>query len=298
VGAGRKLEIAKELLKNVEVRDKALLHKVKHGNSPQIEQTENQRAVLQRRSAWMAAERALQKATLELSLFFRDSDGNPKLATQDQLPTAFPEPEESQTQELNSNTALSEVVSGHPEVKRLEKQNDQIQVELSLSKNQFLPRLDLQLGVSQGLGSALAPTNPTAYSLLAQANAPTEFRVAVVLEFPIFFRSARGRIEAVQASSQKIEAQETLARQRIGTAIQDAIQAMEVSRNRVVLARQELELAKKLEDGERTRFEHGDSTLLLVNIREQITSDTATREVDALSEYFRAQADYRAAIFR
>jgi hypothetical protein len=48
-----------------------------------------------------------------------------------------------------------------------------------------------------------------------------------------------------------------------------------------------------LEQGERARFEHDDGNLLVVNLREQQTADALTSEVDALFDYFRAQADIR-----
>jgi outer membrane protein TolC len=94
VAAGKKLGIARELLNIADVRDKALLHRVKHGDAASIEQTENQRAVVQRQSTLLSAERYVQKMTLELSLYFRDTNGMPVMVSSARLPTHFPEPDE------------------------------------------------------------------------------------------------------------------------------------------------------------------------------------------------------------
>jgi outer membrane protein TolC len=77
--------------------------------------------------------------------------------------------------------------------------------------------------------------------------------------------------------------------------MRDAHSALRGARERIEAARREVKLALALEDAERTRFEQGDSHLLIVNIREQQTAEAELREVDALLDYQRAIADSRAA---
>jgi hypothetical protein len=67
------------------------------------------------------------------------------------------------------------------------------------------------------------------------------------------------------------------------------------ARERVRLAIEENELALTLEKGERARFAHGDSNLIFVQLREQTTADAATRKIDALLDYWLAEASWEAA---
>ena len=60
------------------------------------------------------------------------------------------------------------------------------------------------------------------------------------------------------------------------------------------LAGEQLAAAHELEQAERSRFRLGDSTLLLVNLREQAAADAAAQELEPLGEKQRAQADPRA----
>ena len=60
------------------------------------------------------------------------------------------------------------------------------------------------------------------------------------------------------------------------------------------LLRQEVEVARELQGLEKDRFDLGDSTLFLVNLREQATFDAEVRAVSALEDYFRAYAGYQA----
>ncbi|MBS1214342.1 MAG: TolC-like outerrane protein, partial [Proteobacteria bacterium] len=60
--------------------------------------------------------------------------------------------------------------------------------------------------------------------------------------------------------------------------------------------RQQEMAASKLEEGERTRFDLGDSTLLVVNLREIAHGDAALLQADAATTVHKAQADFRAAL--
>lgn len=70
---------------------------------------------------------------------------------------------------------------------------------------------------------------------------------------------------------------------------------MRAALDRLGATRRELTLARALEDGERLRFEQGDSQLLVVNLREQQTAEARLREVDVLLDYQRALAGLKAA---
>ena len=61
------------------------------------------------------------------------------------------------------------------------------------------------------------------------------------------------------------------------------------------LVRQELAVARELEALERDRFQLGDSTQFLVNLRELNTADAAFREIKALADYQKALAEFEAA---
>jgi outer membrane protein TolC len=105
----------------------------------------------------------------------------------------------------------------------------------------------------------------------------------------------QGRADAASATLGRIEQQRTFTRDRIEADVRDARSALRGSRDRIEATRREVKLALELEDAERTRFEQGDSTLLIVNIREQQSAEAELREVDALLDYHRAVADWKAA---
>ncbi|MFN7683841.1 MAG: TolC family protein [Oligoflexia bacterium] len=284
VAAGAKLKIAKKLLEIAETRDSQLSVQLKKGDASVFDRNDNLRGVLQRRSQLASAERQLQRAELELSLFVRDSKGQPVIVDRSRLPDGFPA---VSTTDPSDEAAIQQkvelAVRQRPDLRRIQGQREQNDRELSLARNQFLPRLDFSLGVSRDLGNG----SPS----LSQ----TETEAAVMLEFPFPLRSARGRKDVAVATDLRLSAQQGLLADRIVTEIRDAESALRQSRERLQLANEELELALVLEKGERARFAHGDSNLIFVQLREQTTADAANRKVDADLDYQVAQAALDAA---
>lgn len=282
LGAGRRLAIAKELLTNVEGRDAGLAARVDRGDLPAIERTDNARAIQQRRAQVTAAQRGLEQASIELSLYLRDAEGKPILPSPDRLPNDFPDPHP----DLTSASDFSFASSRRPEAKRFQLQLRQNQIELDWAKNQLAPAIDVQLAGSHDFGRNIVERPDLSKPV---------FEATLLLEIPLQTRLMRGRRDAASAMMNRIDQQLTYAKNRIEADVRDAHSSLRAARDRIDAARQEVKLAIQLERAERTRFEQGDSHLLTVNIREQQTAEAELREVDALLDYHRATVDLKAA---
>ena len=116
-----------------------------------------------------------------------------------------------------------------------------------------------------------------------------------MLEIPIDRNVADGRVRVAQAQMERAQAQERFAADRVATELADAHSAISAALQRHGIAVDEVTLARRLEQGERDKFALGDSSLLLVNLREQATVEAAVREVDAVIDYLRARALFDAA---
>ena len=78
--------------------------------------------------------------------------------------------------------------------------------------------------------------------------------------------------------------------------VRDAASAVNAAFQRVQVIRDEVEVSRELEEAERTRFELGEGTLFILNLREIQTGEAAIREVLAHADYQRALAQYEQAI--
>jgi len=91
---------------------------------------------------------------------------------------------------------------------------------------------------------------------------------------------------------------ELAARDRIAAEVRDSFSAWMAAFDQTTQTRANVELAQTLEEAEQVLFERGSADLLALQIRELATFEARVLEIDAISEFFRAQADYHAATAR
>ncbi len=284
VGAGLRLEVQRDLLALAQDRDEALRKQIAVGGVPPVEGIDNRRAIVDRQARIVAGERALQQAAFELARHLRDAGGEVQVPAPTRLPNAFPEPQRPAAEV--SELEIREAWARRPDLRRLTLQREAAVVERKLARNNRSPKIDLDAYAAKDIG-AVDP----AYAYLR----PAEFVAAVSVEMPLALRGARGKLRRAEAELARIDAELRMARDVITLELRDAHSALVAAHARVALAREQLLAAHELEQAERSRFRLGDSTLLLVNLREQAATDAALQELEALAEYHRAQVDLRAA---
>jgi outer membrane protein TolC len=284
VAAGRRLMIAKALLEVAQARDSILTEAVRLGALPQFEQLDNQRLVLQRRNNVVEAQRAIENAAIELSLFLRDDQGKPVLAQDSQLPLAFPDPSELADAQLLAD--LEAAQSKRPDIMRFIFQRNQVEIDRRLAQNQRLPNIDLFTEYVREIGSGPVKRGPN------------DLRAGIIFELPFQRRQATGRLQAAETRLKQIDQRETFQRDQVTAEVRDAASAVRAAFDRSRVLHEELRITRQVEEAERTRYELGDSTLFVLNQREQSTAEAAVREANALADYYRAFAAYELAIAR
>ncbi len=283
LASAKRVGVARDVLALAEVRDVALEQRVRAGEIAQVERTENARGIAQRRAQLVAAERALQQSTIELGLYLRDAEGAVLRPDISRAPADFPVVE---SKLVSANSLVREAEARRPEPARLALQRRQFAAEVSLTKNQLLPVLDLQAVLSQDVGHPIEGRPDLSKPVL---------ELGIVLEIPLENRALRGRRDAALAGALKLEAQERLARDRVRAEVDDALSAQQAAIARIAAARDEVRLASAVEQAERIRFDQGDGSMLFVNQREQLTAEARLRELEAKADAARADADLAAA---
>jgi outer membrane protein TolC len=77
--------------------------------------------------------------------------------------------------------------------------------------------------------------------------------------------------------------------------VRDSLSALFAAYYALAQSHRNVDLAQQLQDAENEKLKQGASDLLALQIREQATFDAKVLEVEALADYFRAEANYRAA---
>jgi outer membrane protein TolC len=280
--AGQRLQTAERLLQIAEQRDSGIRQRVAAGDIPAFEALDNQRAILERRERKVAAQRILEQSAIQLSLYWRGADGEPRMPKPEQLPSGFPvnEPQKLLTFEQALKTAQAQ----RPELQRLGVQSEQTQTELDFQQNQRAPGVDLSVMGAQDMGTGKSSLNRD------------ELYVGLNVDIPLQRRVASGRAQVASANLQRLKWERQLAENRIAADVQDVFSALNAARQRVALSGQQQQAAQQLEQGERERFELGESTVLFVNLREIAHGDAALMAAEATNTLMKAHADYQAAL--
>ncbi|QRK06299.1 TolC family protein [Archangium violaceum] len=281
VAAGQQLGIVSAQYGLAVTRHEQLARRAAAGDIPQIEHTENERVLLEREAELIAARRKLEQAALKLSLYLRDTEGEPLVVSPSRMPGGLPVPNAVLNAQLD--TQLEQALRQRPELRELALQRELFQVDARLARNQAAPAVDLGVSVAKDLGAGPANLRPT------------ELQASLTLDVPLQARGARGQRQAAEAKRAAVEAKTRLARDKVATEVRDTLSALHAAYERVGLARSAADVARRLARGELTRFEQGATSLLFVNLREQAAVDAELKEIKALVDYHRAVIDLRAA---
>jgi outer membrane protein, heavy metal efflux system len=280
VAAGQQRQVAQALLDIAVARDQQLADAVALGQTAPVERTDNLRAILQRRSAVLLAQRQLELDGIDVSLFLRDPAGRPLRPAADRLP---PLPAPALDREPDEAEAMRVALDRRPELQAIRLKRDQEQVALRLAENSLLPSLDLfsQLSRDYGAGS--------------RSRVASELEAGLFFELPLQRRRATGRTLQVGAKLAMLDAEFRWTEDQIRADVQDALSALRAARAVLEVVTEEVRLARELEGLERDRFQLGDSTQFLVNLRELATADAALREAKALADYQKAMVNVEGA---
>jgi len=278
--AGQRLMVANHLLQIAEQRDKGIRERVAAGDIPEFEALDNQRAIIERQERVVAAQRLLEQSAIQLSLYWRDDAGQPQLPDATQLPENFPDPDSIKT--LSVAEAMQTSLNQRPEPKRLELQAKQTETELELQQNQRAPAVDLTVSAANDIGNSKEKLNRN------------ELYVGLNIDIPLQQRTATGRAQVAAANVRRLSWDRQLQNERIAAEVKDVYSALSALRKRLSLSADQLSAAEQLAEGEKTRFELGESTLLFVNLREIAKGDAALQYAEATASLFRSFADYQA----
>lgn len=275
VAAGRQLDVARALLALAEARDEQLADAVTLGQIAPIERIDNRRAIFQRRAALVSAQRLLEQRAIDVSLYYRGPDGAPRRPGLDRLPAL---PEGTPPALPNEDDVVRDAFERRPEVAAGRLRRDQEQVDLRLAQNTRMPTLNL-------FSEVIADNDNSP----ATAKSGSSFEVGLSFKLPVQRRKAIGESVQARAALAKAELELGWIQDRVRADVQDALSAVRAAAGVLDAARAEVVVAQELEQLERDRFDLGDSTQFLVNLRELATADAAVREA-------RARADFQKSI--
>jgi outer membrane protein TolC len=286
LGSGERYAATERLLDLATERDRQLVMKVERGIVANIERVDNQQNIALRNGLIVQADRAMQQASIELSLYHRNEGGQPLLATR---PRMRPLPTPVEPTIAVYEESLSRAFAARPEFARLSLQREKLLVERKLAYNQTLPGVDGQITGNQDAGFGKSPlSGPNGLDRQV-------LMAGLVFQMPIQRRDAFGKMQTLDAQVSQINRQLSYAEDNVRAEVQDAFSLLERAFEFHEQAKHRLELARLVALAEREQLRLGRSDVLRVTLREQAKFEADVAEIAARQEFWRAESDLRAA---
>lgn len=284
------MEINQELLAVAQRRKLALQRKLESGAIAAIVVLDNQRLIIDRESKVIEAKRKLEQSAVKMSLYWRDSEGNPVVVPPQRMPEKFKHPRTAAMEHPvpfrnSSQEDIRQIMGGMPAICALTASIASSKVAVELAKTNRLPRLDLQGYVARYLGDNL-PVPPT--------------NLGVVLEFsvPLGMRKATGKMKAQQSKLVVLEQKLRQERDQLLAAQAQARIDLRAASRQLDIAARKVRLSEDMAEAERSKFAQGASDLVLVNLRELALAKSLRDRVEAWANFQKSRVRYFRSIGR
>ena len=290
--AGAQYRVTQDLVRLARERQALLDERRKQGLVGESVPVLNQRLIAGREEARLGAERQLQQAAVRLSLYLRDSAGNPVVPSSDWLLPTFGDatPQRPDVEQLEADVAAA--LAQRPELVRFQLEKERRAVELKLATNQLAPVLNAYAQVAQDTG--VGKKTFTGSGSFAFDRTTSE--VGATFEMPLPFRNARGLSLTARAQIAQLLAQERYTRDEITSQVQDAVSELVQTYRRLEKAREELRLAVRVLELDTESFRARQTSLVDLNLQEIAAAEARSKVVNVLGAYQAAVANYLAVI--
>jgi outer membrane protein TolC len=266
VALGQKTEVYSNLLSIALEREVGLKREVEQGARAAIVLTESLQNITQRKSLLANAERDFGIAANELSLFYRDDTGNPVIVSEKELPDY--EPSINSIDKFYALQDLNALYASRPELKQLRNSITRAMRRIELNQNSLLPRLDLDFGIYQPLGT---PGEG------GSSRDETDVIIGLKFTIPLEQRAARGALAEHEAKLDALRQEQRLMQDQIELGVRNILLELRTAEKLLMLAKNEVNQSDVLREAEIRRFKKGASDFFLVNIRENTAAEAKIR---------------------
>lgn len=255
--AQKTVEINEEALRLAEERFTAVEQSAEFGDSPYIDtleagiQVQNRKLNLQESRLQLKNQRALVSTYLWMdNVIPVELDDN--VAPQ----SDFPQPMEALRNILlqSNDTTLTD----HPSLRKMDFKLDQLDIERRLRAEQLRPKLDLKYNL---LNEPFVNNFGNNYDL-------NNYNFGVAFSFPLFLRKERGSLQISKLQIRDVELDYQYKMQQLGFQTKRTFNTFKTTTEQLQLYQKTVRDLELLLEGERTKFNGGESSLFLVNSRE------------------------------
>ncbi len=223
-----------------------------------------------------------QNAGLQLSAFLWTQENQPYQLPESVIPQ---ENWEDETFIANFNLSLidllSEAQQNHPYLKRYAYRLDALAIEKQLKFQDLLPTVDFRYNF-------LAPGNNFENIISEATPFQNNYQYALQIEVPLFLSQGRANYKIAKLEIEETKLDQSQKELYIELGIKSYFNEFTTLKNQVALQSLNVENYQKLVVAEETRFANGESSLFLINNRENIALEALEKLIELKTQYFKS----------
>lgn len=266
------LRVAQQVYEIAVVRAQALAERVKRGETAALDSVEAMQEVAKRLGDVLKAQRKYEASSIKASVLLWNQDGTPRALNA--VPYSLPPAPTLTPAQIEFDRM--QALRNRPEVLQIDVEQRAADVDVRFSYEFLRPNLEAQFQALQYFGGASG----------------FDYRIGLSISQPLFFREANAQLQLSQIKATRASLKRLEVERKIQADIDDALSAIGRALERIEAAERETRYAYLVQEGERIRFLAGESSLLILNLRERATASAMQSLVNAQADYLRAISDY------
>lgn len=270
--------IIEQFLENSKIRFRGVKLSAENGDKAAIDSVEAGITVKNRTLGLEQARVKVMKATLELSTFLWLNDEIPVELQSNVIPDAFIEETVDNVLEIAGLPLIDFVLENHPKLRSLNFKFQGLEIDKRLKANKLLPKVDVQYNfLTQDVD-------------IARSFNTNQYKGGFSIAFPLFLRKERGDLKLAKFKLQDAQFDISNARITIQNkvlAIYRELESFEIQND---LIEDIIKDYTTLLTAEERKFSFGESSLFLINSRENTLINNQIKAISLQNKYLKAKA--------
>lgn len=168
----------------------------------------------------------------------------------------------------------------HPKIRALEAKLEGLRVERRLKLNNLLPKVDLEYNF-------ITP-EPELINTYDTSN----YKAGLNLSFPLFLRKERGELKLAEYKLEEASLKMELNRREIENKVDGLMQELDSYIEQIKLSSEMVDNYRQLLRAEERKFSFGESSLFLINSRENKLIEAKLKQTEILTKYLISRAEF------
>lgn len=277
-----RLQFHQEALRLATVRFEAIRARVLFGDLPAIDSLEAFIEVQNRRNVLTQSDLESRNARLIASNFLWNSSGEPVELS----PAIFPVFDAADLDTISSeqqNLLLELARVNHPELLKLDAKRSQLEIERRWAAEKLRPKLNFDYNFLEG-GVTPWESRPAEW----QFN--NNYKMGFMFSLPLFLREERGKLGLVKLKIEQLGFDQRQLMREILTEVNTSWNQLNLLGDQIRIQEEQVKNAALMLEGELFRFNNGESSIFLVNTRENALINSRIKLAELKSKYAGSKA--------